>query len=175
MKRKHVLGDCWLFHTVCGSLTVGSSSWQLSCQMSAVGMGVTFSIDKSGWRGEEGNFLPISCGRLFWTNPTRVDTVGGLCYLDWLRCVWIQNMTVTHMHMQHDTDLSRFFVSNVLSMPSIKFVKHCTIAACFSAGRELMISSRSFAKCYHIAHTHRHIHYTHVASISTDIFQDCLH
>jgi len=31
-------------------------------------------------------------------------------------------------------------------MPSIRFVKHCTIDDCFSVGREPMISPRSFAK-----------------------------
>jgi len=60
--------------------------------------------------------------------------------------------TVQWEHYKQHTDRytyrSRFLVSRVLSMPSIRFVKHCTIAACFSAGNELMISSRSFAKYY---------------------------
>ena len=59
---------------------------------------------------------------------------------------------------------SRFLVSSVRSMPSIRLLKHCTIAACFSAGSELIISSRSFAKyCNSNADQWPHTLFTHTA------------
>jgi len=52
-------------------------------------------------------------------------------------------------------------------MPSIRFVKQPSIPACFSAGRELIISSRSFAKYYNATHTQTHM------TVKMAIFEVC--